>query len=180
MAKAIEDAIAALEYKDADYSKVDAAIAKAEALNKNEYKDFTKVEEAVNAVVRGKNITEQTEVDAMAKAIEDAIAALEYKDADYSKVEAAIAKAEALNKNEYKDFTKVEEAVNAVVRGKNITEQDGSGCNGKSHRGCHRGAGEKTCQVHPDSNGQTCNCVCTGGSCEGNCGGKFCHPANGR
>ena len=123
MAKAIEDAIAALEYKDADYSKVDAAIAKAKALNKNEYKDFTKVEEAVNAVVRGKNITEQTEVDAMAKAIEDAIAALEYKDADYSKVDAAIAKAKALNKNEYKDFTKVEEAVNAVVRGKNITEQ---------------------------------------------------------
>ena len=123
MAKAIEDAIAALEYKDADYSKVDAAIAKAEALNKNEYKDFTKVEEAVNAVVRGKNITEQAEVDAMAKAIGDAIAALEYKDADYSKVDAAIAKAEALNKNEYKDFTKVEEAVNAVVRGKNITEQ---------------------------------------------------------
>ena len=112
-----------LRYLDADYSKVDAAIAKAEALNKNEYKDFTKVEEAVNAVVRGKNITEQAEVDAMAKAIEDAIAALEYKDADYSKVDAAIAKAEALNKNEYKDFTKVEEAVNAVVRGKNITEQ---------------------------------------------------------
>ena len=112
-----------LRYLDADYSKVDAAIAKAEALNKNEYKDFTKVEEAVNAVVRGKNITEQTEVDAMAKAIEDAIAALEYKDADYSKVDAAIAKAKALNKNEYKDFTKVEEAVNAVVRGKNITEQ---------------------------------------------------------
>ena len=112
-----------LRYLDADYSKVDAAIAEAEALNKNEYKDFTKVEEAVNAVVRGKNITEQTEVDAMAKAIEDAIAALEYKDADYSKVDAAIAKAEALNKNEYKDFTKVEEAVNAVVRGKNITEQ---------------------------------------------------------
>ena len=62
-------------------SKVDAAIAKAEALNKNEYKDFTKVEEAVNAVVRGKNITEQAEVDAMAKVIEDAIAALERKPA---------------------------------------------------------------------------------------------------
>ncbi len=70
-----------LRYLDADYSKVEAAIAKAEALNKNEYKDFTKVEEAVNAVVRGKNITEQTEVDAMAKAIEDAIAALEKKPA---------------------------------------------------------------------------------------------------
>ena len=32
------------------------------------------MEAAVNAVTRGKNITEQTEVDTMAKAIEDAIA----------------------------------------------------------------------------------------------------------
>ena len=123
MAKAIEDAIDALQYKDADYTKVDAAIAKANALNKDNYKDFSGVEAAVNAVVRDKNITEQSEVDAMAKAIEDAIAALQYKDADYTKVDAAIAKANALNKNEYKDFSGVETAVNAVVRGKNITEQ---------------------------------------------------------
>ena len=81
MAQAIEDAIAALQYKDADYTKVDAAIAKANALNKDDYKDFTAVEAAVNAVVRGKNITEQSEVDKMAKAIEDAIAALEKKPA---------------------------------------------------------------------------------------------------
>ena len=123
MAKAIEDAIAALQYKDADYTKVDAAIAKANALNKDNYKDFTGVQAAVNAVTRGKNLTEQTEVDAMAKAIEDAIAALQYKDADYTKVDAAIAKANALNKNDYKDFSGVEAAVKAVVRGKNITEQ---------------------------------------------------------
>ena len=123
MAKAIEDAIAALQYKDADYTKVDAAIAKANALNKDNYKDFTGVEATANAVVRDKNITEQSEVDAMAKAIEDAITALQYKDADYTKVDEAIAKANALNKNDYKDFSGVEAAVNAVVRGKNITEQ---------------------------------------------------------
>ena len=123
MAKAIEDAIDALQYKDADYTKVDAAIAKANALNKNDYKDFSGVETAVKAVTRGKNITEQSEVDAMAKAIEDAIDALQYKDADYTKVDEAIAKANALNKNDYKDFSAVEAAVNAVVRGKNITEQ---------------------------------------------------------
>ena len=123
MAKAIEDAIAALQYKDADYTKVDEAIAKANALNKDDYKDFSAVDSAVNAVVRGKNITEQSEVDAMAKAIEDAIAALQYKGADYTKVDEAIAKANALNKDDYKDFSGVEAAVNAVVRGKNITEQ---------------------------------------------------------
>ena len=123
MAKAIEDAISALQYKGADYTKVDAAIAKANALNKDNYKDFSAVETAVNAVVRDKNITEQSEVDAMAQAIEDTIAALQYKDADYAKVDAAIAKANALNKNDYKDFSGVEAAVKAVVRGKNITEQ---------------------------------------------------------
>ena len=123
MAKAIEDAIAALKYKDADYTKVDAAIAKANALKKDDYKDFSNVKDAVKAVVRGKKITEQSEVDKMAKAIEDAIAALKYKDADYTKVDAAIAKANALNKNDYKDFSGVETAVKAVVRGKNITGQ---------------------------------------------------------
>ena len=123
MAKAIEDALAALQYKDADYTKVDAAIAKVNALNKDNYKDFSAVEVAVHAVVRDKNITEQSEVDAMAKAIEDAIAALQYKDADYAKVDAAIAKANALNKDNYKDFSAVEAAVNAVARGKNITQQ---------------------------------------------------------
>ena len=113
----------AMTYLPADYTKVDEAIAKANALNKDNYKDFSAVETAVKAVIRDKNITEQSEVDAMAKAIEDAIAALQYKDADYTKVDAAIAKANALNKNDYKDFSGVEAAVKAVVRGKNITEQ---------------------------------------------------------
>ena len=65
-------------FKDnpADYSAVDAAIAKANALEKDNYKDFSAVEAAINTVVRDKNITEQDEVDAMAKAIEDAMAAL--------------------------------------------------------------------------------------------------------
>ena len=71
----------AMTYLTADYTKVDAAIAKANALNKDNYKDFSAVETAVKAVVRDKNITEQSEVDAMAKAIEDAIAALEKKPA---------------------------------------------------------------------------------------------------
>ena len=72
------------KFKDspADYSAVDAAIAKANALNKDNYKDFSAVETAINSVVRGKKLAEQADVDAMAKAIEDALAALQYKDAD--------------------------------------------------------------------------------------------------
>ena len=123
MAKAIENAIADLQYKDANYDKVNEAIANANKLNKDDYKDFSGVKAAVKAVVRDKNITEQSEVDKMAKSIEDAIADLKYKDADYTKVDAAIKKANALNKDDYKDFSGVKNAVKAVVRGKNITEQ---------------------------------------------------------
>ena len=56
MAAAIETAIQALTYKDADYTTVDEAIAKAKVLDVNLYKDFTAVNTAMNAVVRGKNI----------------------------------------------------------------------------------------------------------------------------
>ena len=107
----------------ADYTEVDAAIAKANALNKDNYKDFSAVEAAVNAVVRNKNITEQSDVDAMAGAIEGAISNLAFKPADYTAVDAAIEKAKALNENDYKDFSAVKAALEAVVRDKNITEQ---------------------------------------------------------
>ena len=112
-----------LSSKPADYSAIDAAIAKANALNRDEYKNFSAVDAAVNAVVRGKTLREQNAVDAMAQVIENAITALQYKDADYSAVDAAIAKADKLNRDEYKDFSAVDAAVNAVARGKNITEQ---------------------------------------------------------
>ena len=123
MAEAIERAISGLALKPADYSAVDAAIEKANALNENDYVDFSAVKAALDAVVRGKNITEQAEVDAMAEAIERAISGLALKPADYSAVDAAIEKANALNENDYVDFSAVKAALDAVVRGKNITEQ---------------------------------------------------------
>ena len=82
VAKALGDAFAqgklypVFTTDPADYTKVDAAIAEAKALNKSDYTDFSAVDSAVNAVVRDKKIAEQAKVDAMAKAIEDAIAAL--------------------------------------------------------------------------------------------------------
>ena len=63
----------------ADYTRVDAALNQVKALDKTLYKDFSAVEAAVNAVVRGKNTDEQAAVDAMAQAIENAITALEKK-----------------------------------------------------------------------------------------------------
>lgn len=107
----------------ADYSLVDAAVEKVNNLDQELYSNYDIVTAAIEAVDRNKSKAEQATVDGYATAIENAIKALEYKDADYSKVDAAIEKANALNKDEYKDFSAVETAINAVVRGKNITEQ---------------------------------------------------------
>lgn len=65
-----------VEFQAADYSEVDKAIAEAEKLNKDDYENFEEVEKAVQAVVRGKNFTEQDVVDGYAAAIKAAVAAL--------------------------------------------------------------------------------------------------------
>lgn len=127
-ATAIFDSVIAkllsMTYAGADYTDVDAAIKRANSLNKDNYKDFSKVEDAINAVNRDKDITEQEVVNGYAKAINEAIDQLEYKAADYTEVDKAIEKANKLNKDNYEDFTKVTAAINAVVRSKNITQQD--------------------------------------------------------
>lgn len=127
-ATAIFDSVIAkllsMTYAGADYTDVDAAIKRANSLNKDNYKDFSRVEDAINAVNRDKDITEQEVVNGYAKAINEAIDHLEYKDADYTKVTEAIEKANKLNKDNYEDFSKVEDAIKTVVRSKNITEQD--------------------------------------------------------
>lgn len=64
------------KYIAADYSAVDATIEKANALNPEDYVDFSGVTAAIEAVDRDLMSDDQTKVDAMAKAIEDAIAAL--------------------------------------------------------------------------------------------------------
>ena len=78
MAKAIEDAVAALALKQpADYAAVDAALAKIPA-DLSIYTDETvkAVNDAKDAVVRDLTDDRQAEVDAMAKAIEDAVTGL--------------------------------------------------------------------------------------------------------
>ncbi|MCQ2471137.1 MAG: hypothetical protein MJ147_03775 [Clostridia bacterium] len=127
MAKAIKDAYAALELKDADYTAVNTAKDNFAAMDTANYTDDSvkAVEDAIAAVVEGKKIDEQTAVDDMAKAINDAIDALELKDADYTAVNEAIAKFDALDKSIYTGASvrNVEKAIAAVVEGKKIDEQ---------------------------------------------------------
>lgn len=68
----------------ADYTAVDEAIKAAEALNKDDYEDFSAVTKAIEAVDRTLTSEEQAKVDAMAKAITDAINGLVKKQTDDS------------------------------------------------------------------------------------------------
>ena len=63
--------------KTADYTNVDNAVKKAQALNAKDYKDFTAVEKAVKAVVKDYTVDKQGEVEKMADDILAAIASLE-------------------------------------------------------------------------------------------------------
>ena len=76
MTNDINDAVEALVYKSADYTELDKAEEAAKALNKDDYEDFSEVEKALAAIDRTKNITEQADVDAMVRAINDAVANL--------------------------------------------------------------------------------------------------------
>lgn len=117
------DSSAVFEYAKADYTELDKAEEAANALNKDNYVDFTAVEKALEAIDRTKNLTQQSDVDKMAKDINDAVAALVYKDADYTELDKAEEAAKALNKDDYEDFSEVEKALAAIDRTKNITEQ---------------------------------------------------------
>lgn len=117
------DSSGVFEIAAADYTKVDKAEEAAKALNKDNYVDFTAVENALEAIDRTKNLTQQSDVDKMAKDINDAVAALVYKSADYTELDKAEKAAKALNKDDYEDFSEVEKALAAIDRTKNITEQ---------------------------------------------------------
>lgn len=107
----------------ADYTAVDAALAEANELDRTLYTDLSAVDTAVANVVRGYGIASQSEVNAMAQAIRDAVKNLVLKGANYADVDAAITKANALNKDDYTNFAAVQAAIDAVDRTKDITKQ---------------------------------------------------------
>lgn len=109
----------------ADYTDVDKAISEIPAdLSVYTNASVNVLNDAVAAVDRNKTQAEQATVNGYATAIRDAIKALKYKDADYSKVDTAIGKIPA-DLSGYTDASvkALNDAKKAVVRGKNITEQ---------------------------------------------------------
>ena len=124
----VDTAIKGLEYKPADYTVVENAKTAAQTeLDKGIWTSDSvqAVNDAINAVVEGKNITEQAEVDAMAQAIVDATAALTPEYADYTKVTEALIEVELINTAIVtpESYAKVTEAVDAVVEGHYAKDQ---------------------------------------------------------
>ncbi len=122
---AIED----LAYRTADYTEVNKAVERYRAINTSLYTEasYATVTAIYESIVWNLNITMQSEVDAMASDLNDAIdTRLKYKPADYSEVDAAIAQFEALDPDLYTDesYLRVEDAVYAVEEGLNITQQE--------------------------------------------------------
>ena len=108
----------------ADYTAYNQAVAEANAINRALYQDLTALDAALSVDVSGKNITEQTEVDAQTQTILDAVSALVYKSADYTEVEKAIASApEDLSVYTDDSVSALQEVLNAVDYALNITEQ---------------------------------------------------------
>ena len=128
-ALAIEQAVEFLRYKNADYSKVEEAVANATAeIEKGIYTQdsVALVQEAIDAVEKDYPVTRQSEVDAFATAINSAVAKLVQLDADYTAVDDAITAANAeIAKGYYTDesVANLQNAIDAVERGYKVTRQ---------------------------------------------------------
>ena len=110
-------------YQAADYTEYNKAVEQANALNRDNYVDFSKVNEALSVDVSNLPVKDQALVDAQTVAIINAINSLVYKSADYTEYNKAVEQAKSLNRDHYVDFSKVDEALAVDVSGKNITEQ---------------------------------------------------------
>ena len=124
---AIRAAIAALRYKDADYSAVKAAKAKVPTNSALYTEDsWQTLQDAINAVVEGLDITHQAEVDRFAQNIEAAIEELDYIGANYDEVTKAIAEANATMDERLHTAASraaVRNAINLVKYDLDVTEQ---------------------------------------------------------
>lgn len=111
--------------KPADYTKVDEALARVPK-DLSLYTDETvkAVEDAVAAVKRDLTVTQQEQVDKMAADVNAAVDALTMRDADYTKVDAAL-KTVPKDLSLYTDESAkaVDDAVAAVKRGYKVDKQ---------------------------------------------------------
>ena len=110
-------------YQAADYTEYNKAVEQANALDRSLYQDLTELDEALSVNVSNLPVKDQAIVDAQTDAIINAINSLVYKPADYTEYNKAVEQAKDLNRDNYVDFSKVDEALAVDISDKNITEQ---------------------------------------------------------
>lgn len=106
-AHAIRVALDSLDYEPANYTQVEIAVARAEALNRDYWskESLAILDAALQEVVYGLGVNRQAEVDTMAANINAAISALKPGPADYTRVNAAIDRFKALDPKHYTPIT---------------------------------------------------------------------------
>ncbi len=121
----IKGALDNLVLKPADYSRVNEQINTVpEHLEYYTDETVNALNKILNDIDYGLDITKQEEVDSYAEQLQNAISALEYKPADYTEYDKAVAKAKGLDKEKYVDFSQVEKELAVDVGGRNITQQE--------------------------------------------------------
>ena len=121
----IKGALDNLVLKPADYSRVNEQINTVpEHLEYYTDKTVNALNEILNGIDYGLDITKQEVVNSYAEQLQNAISALEYKPADYTEYDKAVAKAKGLDKEKYVDFSQVEKELAVDVGGRNITQQE--------------------------------------------------------
>lgn len=126
-----DSATVTVKAKPIDYSELEAQIAVAEGLNKNDYtqETWTDVETALAEAKAAKNSDDQSVVNTAAKNLKNAIAALEKvtpAGVDYTELNKQIKKAESLDKNSYTEasWKKMQTALAAAKAAKNSDDQN--------------------------------------------------------
>ena len=114
--KELNDAIEKLVLKDADYSKIEDLKNNISHMDKTKYTNFNIVETALNSIVYGKKIDEQSSVDQMYLNLKKAYDSLEKIKADYKKLYEALANAKKYesNKTNYTNYDEVEKLINSI------------------------------------------------------------------
>ena len=127
-AKAIEQAITDLKYLPADYTKLNEAIADAEAAIKTGYytdETVASLNDVLKSIDKNLDIRYQKKVDMYVQAVRTGIDGLNYKPADYSAVETAKGKVPA-NSSLYTEesWQNLQDKLNAVEEGLDIRYQE--------------------------------------------------------
>ena len=110
-------------YHSADYTEYNKAVEQANAIDRSLYQDLTALDEALSADIGGLSNAQQNIVDEQTAKIKAALDNLVLKPADYTEYNKAVEQAKSLNRDDYVDFSKVDEALAVDMSNKNITEQ---------------------------------------------------------